>query len=51
MTFFENWPTGLISSKISQIWHIRQFMSHELFGTVLDTITLFILLPVLFLLN
>lgn len=51
MSFFENWPTGLISSKISQIWHIRQFMSHELFGTVLDSVTLLILLPVLFLLN
>ena len=51
MSFFEKLPTGMISSKISQIWHIRQFMSQELFGTVLDTITLFVLLPVLFILN
>ncbi len=51
MSFFESLPTGMISAKISQIWHIRQFMSHELFGTVLDSLTLFILLPVLFLLN
>jgi len=51
MSFFEKLPTGMISSKVNQIWHIRQFMSHELFGTVLDSITLFVLLPVLFLLN
>lgn len=51
MSFFEKVPTGLVSSKISQIWHIRSFMSHDLFGTVLDSITLFILLPVLFFLN
>lgn len=51
MSFFESMPTGLISAKISQIWHIRHFMSHELFGTVLDSVTLFILLPVLFALN
>jgi ATP-binding cassette subfamily B protein len=51
MTFFESMPTGMINAKISQIWHIRQFMSEELFGTVLDSFTLVILLPVLFLLN
>jgi ATP-binding cassette, subfamily B, bacterial HlyB/CyaB len=51
MSFFEKYPTGLISSKISQIWHIREFISKELFGTVLDGATLFILVPVLFLLN
>jgi subfamily B ATP-binding cassette protein HlyB/CyaB len=51
LSFFERLPTGLISAKISQIWHIRQFISQELFGTVLDSVTLFVLLPVLFLLN
>src|ERR1700733_12808753 len=51
MSLFERLPTGLISAKISQIWHIRQFMSQELFGTVLDSVTLFILLPVLFILS
>lgn len=51
MSLFESLPTGMISAKISQIWHIRQFMSSELFGTVLDSCTLFILLPVLFILN
>jgi ATP-binding cassette subfamily B protein len=51
MSFFESLPTGLINAKINQIWHIRHFMSEELFGTVLDSFTLVILLPVLFLLN
>jgi subfamily B ATP-binding cassette protein HlyB/CyaB len=51
MSFFESMPTGLINAKINQIWHIRHFMSEELFGTVLDSFTLVILLPVLFLLN
>lgn len=51
MSFFESYPTGLINAKISQIWHIRHFMSDELFGTVLDSFALVILLPVLFFLN
>ena len=51
MSFFESMPTGMINAKINQIWHIRHFMSEELFGTVLDSFTLVILVPVLFLLN
>lgn len=51
MSFFERVATGMISAKISQIWHIRQFMSQELFGTALDGFMLFVLLPVLLLLN
>ncbi len=51
LSFFEKVATGMINAKISQIWHIRQFMSQELFGTVLDSFTLFVLLPVLFFLN
>jgi len=51
MSFFERVPTGLVNAKISQIWHIRSFMSHELFGTVLDSVTLVVLFPVLFILN
>jgi subfamily B ATP-binding cassette protein HlyB/CyaB len=51
LSFFERVPTGMISAKISQIWHIRQFMSEQLFGSVLDCFTLFVLLPVLFFLS
>jgi subfamily B ATP-binding cassette protein HlyB/CyaB len=51
MSYFERVATGMINSKISQVWHIRQFLTHDLFGTVLDSITLVVLLPVLFFLN
>jgi ATP-binding cassette, subfamily B, bacterial HlyB/CyaB len=51
MSFFERFPTGLINAKISQIWHIRQFLSQELFGKALDGFMLLVLLPVLFFLN
>jgi ATP-binding cassette, subfamily B, bacterial HlyB/CyaB len=51
MSFFERVATGMINAKIGQIWHIREFLTGELFGTLLDTVTLFVLVPVLFLLN
>jgi len=51
MPFFERTPTGIISGKISQIWHIRQFLIGQVFGTMLDGIMLFVLLPILFFLN
>jgi ATP-binding cassette, subfamily B, bacterial HlyB/CyaB len=51
MSFFERMPTGMIDGKISQIWHIRNFLTGQLFGTLLDLVTLLILLPILFCLN
>jgi ATP-binding cassette, subfamily B, bacterial HlyB/CyaB len=51
MSFFEHTPTGMINAKISQIWHIREFLTTQLFGTLLDTVTLVVLVPVLFLLS
>jgi ATP-binding cassette, subfamily B, bacterial HlyB/CyaB len=51
MSFFERMPTGMINAKIGQIWHIRQFLTGELFGTLLDSVTLIVLVPVLFILN
>jgi len=51
MSFFERLPTGLINAKISQVWHIRQFLVQELFGTLLDSLTFLVLVPALFLLN
>ncbi len=51
MSFFERMPTGMINAKIGQIWHIREFLTGQLFGTLLDSITLFVLVPVLFLLS
>jgi ATP-binding cassette, subfamily B, bacterial HlyB/CyaB len=51
MSFFETMPTGMINARVGQIWHIREFLTQQLFGTLLDTVTLLVLLPVLFLLN
>jgi ATP-binding cassette, subfamily B, bacterial HlyB/CyaB len=51
MSFFERMPTGMIDSKLGQIWHIRNFLNGQLFVTLLDLITLIVFLPVLFYLN
>ena len=51
LSYFEQTPTGVIGGKLGQIWHIRQFLIGQLFGVLLDSITLLILLPVLFMLN
>jgi ATP-binding cassette subfamily B protein len=51
MSFFERVPTGMVSSKIGQIWKVRSFLTQQIFGTLLDSVTLFVLLPVLFYIN
>lgn len=52
MSFFERNPTGMINAKLFQVWHLREFMTGALFGTLLDaTITLLVLVPLLFFLN
>jgi subfamily B ATP-binding cassette protein HlyB/CyaB len=51
MSFFERHSTGAINGKIALVWKMRDFLTNQLFGTVLDSITLAILIPVLFILN
>jgi subfamily B ATP-binding cassette protein HlyB/CyaB len=51
MSFFERMSTGTINGKISQVWRVRDFLTNQLFGTLLDSATLAILVPVLFILN
>ena len=51
MSFFERMSTGMINGKIGQVWRVRDFLTNQLFGTLLDSVTLFILVPVLFILN
>lgn len=51
LSFFERTSTGVVSSKIGQIWFIRQFLTEAVCGTLLDGITLFVLLPLLFFLS
>ena len=51
MSFFEKTPTGVIAGKIGQIWKVRSFIMQQVLGTLLDSVTLLVLLPVLFYLN
>jgi ATP-binding cassette, subfamily B, bacterial HlyB/CyaB len=51
MSFFERQSTGRINGKLAQVWRIRDFLTNQLFGTLLDSVTLAILIPVLFILN
>ncbi len=51
MEYFERNPTGMIMSKLSKIWQIRQFLTGQLFGTFLDMITLVVLIPALLVLQ
>ena len=48
MDFFERTPTGKITYDISQMWKVRGFLMGQLFGTVLDSTTLLVFIPVMF---
>jgi ATP-binding cassette, subfamily B, bacterial HlyB/CyaB len=51
LEYFDRNPTGLTVSKLGKVWQVRQFLSGQLFNTVLDLITLFVLVPALFILQ
>lgn len=46
--FFERTPTGLITRDINEVFRIRNFLTGQLFGTVLDAFVLVIFLPIMF---
>ncbi|MGY4320286.1 peptidase domain-containing ABC transporter [Bradyrhizobium sp. JR3.5] len=46
--YFEQNAVGLISRDIREVFRIRGFLTGQLFGTVLDSTTLFFFLPVMF---
>ncbi len=46
--FFERRQVGLITRDMNEIWRIRTFLTGQLFGTILDSLTLLFLLPVMF---
>lgn len=46
--FFERTQVGLIARDMSEIWRVRNFLTGQLFGTILDSLTLIFLLPVMF---
>ena len=51
LDFFERHPAGETMYKVSQIHQVRNFITGKLMTTLLDMITLFVLLPFLFWLN
>jgi len=46
--FFERTSTGDITYRVHQAWKIRNFLTGQLFGTVLDSLVLIFILPVMF---
>jgi ATP-binding cassette, subfamily B, bacterial HlyB/CyaB len=46
--FFERTQTGRVAHEVGQMWKIRTFLMSQLFGTVLDSSTLLIFLPIMF---
>ncbi|MBK4723117.1 peptidase domain-containing ABC transporter [Azospirillum sp. YIM DDC1] len=49
--FFERQPTGVISYKLNEVWRIRNFMTGQLLGTLLDSLTLIVLIPAMFIMS
>jgi ATP-binding cassette, subfamily B, bacterial HlyB/CyaB len=47
--FFERTMVGIISRDMNEVWRIRSFLTGQLFGTMLDSMTLVFFLPVMFL--
>jgi ATP-binding cassette, subfamily B, bacterial HlyB/CyaB len=48
MDFFERTQTGTITYEMNQMWKVRLFLMGQVFGTVLDSATLLVFLPVMF---
>ena len=49
--FFDHVATGLVAHKLGEAKRVRMFLTGQLFGGLLDGMTLFVLLPAMFLLN
>jgi ATP-binding cassette subfamily B protein len=46
--YFERTPTGMVTRDMNEVWRVRNFLTGQLFGTVLDSMVLLIVLPALF---
>ncbi|MDR3571109.1 MAG: peptidase domain-containing ABC transporter [Candidatus Pacebacteria bacterium] len=46
--YFERTQVGMIARDMNEIWRIRNFLTGQLFGTILDSLTLLVFLPVMF---
>lgn len=49
--YFDQTPTGIVNYKLGEVRRVRNFLTGQLFGTLLDATTLIVLLPAMFLLN
>ena len=48
LDFFERTQVGKVTHDVHQLWKIRTFLMGQLFGTVIDSATLLVFLPVMF---
>jgi ATP-binding cassette, subfamily B, bacterial HlyB/CyaB len=48
MDFFEGTPTGIVSRDMNEVFKIRNFLTGQLFGTLLDACVLLVFLPIMF---
>jgi ATP-binding cassette, subfamily B, bacterial HlyB/CyaB len=48
MDYFERTQVGIIGRDMNEMWKVRTFLTGQLFGTILDSLTLFVFLPVMF---
>jgi len=48
LDFFERSSTGVITRDMNEMWKIRSFLTGQLFGTVLDSFVLLVMLPIMF---
>jgi ATP-binding cassette subfamily B protein len=46
--YFERTQTGMVTHRASEMWRIRSFLMGQLFGTILDSVTLLIFFPIMF---
>ena len=51
LDYFERHPSGETMHKVAQVYKVRDFLTGKLMTTLLDLVTLFVLLPILFYLN
>ncbi len=51
MGFFDRNPTGLIAHKLGEARRIRVFLTGQLFNSILDILTLMVLVPAMFMLE
>jgi ATP-binding cassette, subfamily B, bacterial HlyB/CyaB len=49
--FFERTPTGMITYRAHEIWRVRGFLTGQVFGTMLDSIALLVIIPLLFVMS